>query len=454
MTKWLWYLFLIFIPVGTRLVIVRPEFGFFEFGSYFVYVSDFLFIILLGCGIYRMQKKSTTKLSPSPIPAPAKTFVAGFLALAGLSVFLSTQPVLSLFAFIRLVFFVAFAIWGSRLLLKREIFLKTLLLVSSLAILEAGIGIGQVIKQGDLGLAVLGESSISTFDPGTSKIAVLGGRVIRASGTLPHPNMYAAFLLIGFISLCYLYVRADGKLYHFSGRPKFKTFVRNPYFKVRLCLAVGIFIVSAGLLFSFSRGGWLATTLSALVLLGLLAGVKTYRRAAGRLFLLLVASAVLLFVLAAPFIVSRASLPLTDRSLTERVLYNGMALYLTGVYPLGLGIGNYAMFTAANGLFQTIGLTRIWQWQPVHNLYLLIAAEIGIAGLLCFLIFLGMIGVRIFKNRIIKYGPERALTLALLVGLLSFGLFDHFLWTLQPGRFLLWLSIGLALSQLPLKRGN
>src|SRR3989344_2287160 len=158
MTKWLWYLFLIFIPVGTRLVIVRPEFGFFEFGSYFVYVSDFLFIILLGCGIYRMQKKSTTKLSPSPIPAPAKTFVAGFLALAGLSVFLSTQPVLSLFAFIRLVFFVAFAIWGSRLLLKREIFLKTLLLVSSLAILEAGIGIGQVIKQGDLGLAVLGES--------------------------------------------------------------------------------------------------------------------------------------------------------------------------------------------------------------------------------------------------------------------------------------------------------
>ena len=39
-------------------------------------------------------------------------------------------------------------------------------------------------------------------------------------------------------------------------------------------------------------------------------------------------------------------------------------------------------------------------------------------------------------------------TLGALVSLLVFGLFDHFLWTIQPGRLMLWVVIGIAVSQL------
>jgi O-antigen ligase len=88
-------------------------------------------------------------------------------------------------------------------------------------------------------------------------------------------------------------------------------------------------------------------------------------------------------------------------------------------------------------------MTKGWERQPVHNLYLLIASEIGVIGALAFCIFLFALIARLIKNKSIEAG----LALALLVGLLFFGLFDHFLWDIQAGKLMLWLVIALALSQ-------
>jgi hypothetical protein len=42
--------------------------------------------------------------------------------------------------------------------------------------------------------------------------------------------------------------------------------------------------------------------------------------------------------------------------------------------------------------------------------------------------------------------------LSLLLGVMTLGLFDHYLWTIQPGKMMLWLVIGLALSHFTVRQ--
>ena len=75
-----------------------------------------------------------------------------------------------------------------------------------------------------------------------------------------------------------------------------------------------------------------------------------------------------------------------------------------------------------------------WLHQPVHNIYLLIAAETGLLGLMAFLFFLYLL---------IKKKPRLTIFCLLLVSFLIIGLFDHFFWTLQQGQMVFWLILGI-----------
>lgn len=100
----------------------------------------------------------------------------------------------------------------------------------------------------------------------------------------------------------------------------------------------------------------------------------------------------------------------------------------------GIGLGNFIpklpKFFIPQGLYF---------WQPVHNLFLLILAEIGIVGL-------GVAGWGL--GRILKKLWQKK-NLALLYSLSAIiftGLFDHYWLTLQQTQLLLALIIGLSIK--------
>ena len=93
----------------------------------------------------------------------------------------------------------------------------------------------------------------------------------------------------------------------------------------------------------------------------------------------------------------------------------------------------------------TVGLPAE-QYQPVHNIYLLIYAETGLFGLIAFLGFLFAMLFE-FTRRTGFREPYHVSFILVFGSLLVFGLFDHFLWTIQTGSLLFWLTAGLLSSE-------
>jgi len=116
---------------------------------------------------------------------------------------------------------------------------------------------------------------------------------------------------------------------------------------------------------------------------------------------------------------------------------------------LGLGLGNFVWYLSNNYQFK-----EFWLYQPVHNLYLLVAVEIGIIGLIFFLIFIAKILLKGFKGiqeGLGKYKGKQIICFLFLVSCFLFlGLIDHYFWTIQQGRLVFWVVLaiisGLILS--------
>ncbi len=81
--------------------------------------------------------------------------------------------------------------------------------------------------------------------------------------------------------------------------------------------------------------------------------------------------------------------------------------------------------------------------EPAHNLVLLVTAELGIAG---FVLILG-ITISLVLKIIRSDSRGSILAGALLTGLGIIGLFDHYYWTLAPGRIMFGLVLGLWAGQ-------
>jgi O-antigen ligase len=104
---------------------------------------------------------------------------------------------------------------------------------------------------------------------------------------------------------------------------------------------------------------------------------------------------------------------------------------------LGVGLNNY--FNNLNVIsFQS----NTFLIQPVHNIFLLVLAEIGLIGF-CFVIFA-------FAKSIVKTFNQKQTRKYLLMALFAvvfLGMFDHYFLTLQQGQLLLSLILGISLSK-------
>ena len=447
------------IPVGTRLLIGTVIPGFHEYEAIFLYGSDIVMLLLL-CLAWRRHHLRAREL----FRGSGGLFLVVMLIAAGAAAVTAPSAWLAVYGIGRLALLMLFAFAIGALAGKKQLLQAVLAVISIMTLLQAGIAISQFKLQGSVGLSKFGEPQLLTYAGSTSTISAEGGRVLRVYGTFPHPNVLAAFLVLGILSLAYWYLWCEQEI-----RLSFRATTRNPvsrwtsreylrvlnsylkhrYFYLRLATAAAMFVVLLALALTFSRTGWFAGVVGmlCLALLTLRSKMHDGRAAHGavlRLLLMVAVCAAAVYLLFAPLIGPRVEVRTTEPAVSERLTYTDIGLQLVGDSFGGVGAGNQVLYSVNHNLYQERGLTNVWDWEPVHNLYLLVASELGLLGLLSFLAFLGMVTWQLVRQQATL---ESAVVLALLAAMLVAGLFDHYLWDLQPGRLMLWLVIGLALSQ-------
>lgn len=445
--KALFYLFLVSIPFGTRLFLHKFTNGFHEYESMWLYASDFFLVLFLTfsfAGIKDLKSEILNLKSKIILPSL-------FLLFVFISIFFASSFGLALYKFLRLLFLILMAFAVANLLKDKTVFKAALFIIAVLAAIQSLIGFMQFTGQENLGLQILGESPISVSDGGTSKIIIEGAAVMRAYGIFPHPNILSSFLLLGLFSCYYFWLRRPSEKKIFSS---FKNLLSD------LIIGFGIFIIAFGLMLSFSRASWIIISIISIALIIYLFIKRKYFLQTFRLAVFLAAISLIFILYFNAYIFPRAKVSVNEPAVTERFIYNRLGVDLIKNNWLGVGIGNQVIYSVENGVYKKFGMNKVWQWQPIHNLYLLVGAEIGIIGALLFIIFF----VSLFLNSKPKktnykkiadsnnnkllgfHSLETGISEAILASLLLFGLFDHFLWAIWQGQLMLWFAVGILIS--------
>src|SRR3990167_5545840 len=134
-----------------------------------------------------------------------------------------------------------------------------------------------------------------------------------------------------------------------------------------------------------------------------------------------------------PEAVSRVKISSGEEAVQLRIFYNKESVKSLNWF--GVGAGNFVNWL----MVKDPNLPRNL-YQPVHNIYLLIYSETGILGISAFLMFLLFL-IKDFVLRTRMKNLYNYSFLLIFLSVLFMGLFDHFLLTLQQGRFIFWLTV-------------
>jgi O-antigen ligase len=299
-----------------------------------------------------------------------------------------------------------------------------------------------------LGAIVIGAVIAAAFGilapPSSTGLAESAESAERATGTIGDPNELAAALLLG------------------VGLGTGLALSRGRFVALRLGGAVAIPICAAGIFLSLSRGGLIA--LGALLVAGALLGGRWRGFMTG--FLVLVAAAGVLYF------TQIASLPARERITTAHGGSGRSDLWTIGLrmvqaHPLeGVGVGNFQVlspdYVLQPGVLMRTDLIFASVPKITHNTYLEVTTEIGIPGLLLFmLIVMGSLACALQAARLWSKRGEVGMealargALLALVGMLAADFFisqtyDKLLWTmLAIGPAMLALARREAIARAP-----
>lgn len=341
--------------------------------------------------------------------------------------------------------------------LKWKIFAGLILFIG---IAQSLIAIIQFIIQQSIGLSTLRESALSTTIPGVAKIISNNHVFIRGYGLFPHPNILAGFLLCSIIlTLILLLYRIkpvfNKKLFHVEQNlVHYLNF--GYYFPIKnvprgtFLLFLALITQLIGLITTFSKSAIVALII-VLVCLIVPRGTICYRlvHSSGpkykhegdsnnvhRVAILVVFIAILITTHLSVVHLSQN----IDQSIAERMTYMYMARDIIADHALsGSGMGQF-ISAIPDKWFKTIG---IWQFQPVHNIFLLIWSELGIGGFALFVMFL----YKVIRISIVNKSSGIGIYLkALLWGILFIMFWDHYFWTIQQGQLIFWLVMGIIVA--------
>lgn len=396
----LWAIFLVTFPLSMRFLVYEQHS--YRFGNFNPWVTGFVYLPeLLLIGIFTLWtirefklKKLKSKLTVKS--KPLWIFFLLFVINGYLVTLLKGDALLGAFFLLR-IFEGLMIFWlvKSKLIPGRQA-VKLLLIGVLIQIIWA---IGQWQLNRSLGLTWLGESVLGPDILGVAKTDLTDGtKQIRSYGSFLHPNILGAYLVtIFFLALKYFKHRTE--LFWIA------VFTVGIYLTgSQAAIIVGFLGIVLDLTFKFYKK-------------------HTQHRKVG--YLVIIALLVANFWL----LQSSASMTSENTSWQERFDQNAISQKMINAELFGVGVGNFTLemekYTGGKN-FQP------WEFQPVHNAYLLILNETGLQGIIILfaLIFL-------LFHRYWHHGKGLPLFI-----LLFFGLFDHLLWTSWVGLILIAMTAG------------
>lgn len=287
---------------------------------------------------------------------------------------------------------------------RRKINYEVISVTLLFSVLSQGIvGIIQFAKGSSLGLNFLGESKGVVGLVGSSFVALGDELFLRASGTFPHPNVLAGFLLFSFFFALFLTKKLQ------------KNHRIVSYLIMALCSSFVIFTFSRTIIFLFGA-------------IFLVLGIKK------------LSSRKELFSLTTPLLLQRflSIFADSDSSWVDRVsLMKASFVVIRQNSLLGTGLGNYVK--GMEGFFPTTSRSMPLL-QPVHNIFLLLFAELGIFGFLLYIYLLA----KILRN---NYKRVTMYSLLIFFSILVIGMVDHYFLSLPQGQLTFLLLISLAIIE-------
>ena len=414
------YLIFAAIPFGYRTILYTFGESFNEYATISLYARDALLVLLIIFGMKRLW--SARKLKWNEGRHVWLSLILGTCALV--SVFFANEKALALYNSLRLLMLIGSALVIAGLLREKVIKLEKICAVfAGGAVIQACIGLYQFLFQQNLGVWFLGESFLSSGIDDIAKVTVYGGKLIRAYGTFPHPNILSAFLVIGLVSFIYLWFVTPRKS-----------------LTKEIAISGGLFITTLGIVLTFSRAAWVVATAAFFFITIIMLSESRRREKAINLLAIMITVAFVFGFFFSPLIFERSSLSFFESSVNQRLLYNEIGLEIIEKNIWGVGIGNQVLYSINERTYENLGMPEK-MWQPVHNIYLLIGAELGILGLI---IFLRLIVDIIWRSK--GKGSLLFIPTTMMLALLFFGIADHFLWTLEPGRLMFWLVTGIIMG--------
>ena len=416
-----------------------------------LYVTDLLILILFLSWLKRHLYLFPFRFSPFNYHLSTITL---FLYLF-LNILLSGNPLLGFYGFTKILelFFLGYYV-SQNLKTKKEVAIIAAIFFITV-IGESLLAIAQYIHQGSLNglLYFLGERKFTAVTPGIANASINGELILRPYGTFPHPNVLAGFLLCSLIII-------------------YAWFEEKKDIKKQLLKATALLLGSLALFLTLSRVAimlWIFLVIIALceklIKGNRLQFKKNLNHQSRHSHLLSCHSreggnpipvnknnfssinvwissllSIIFFIsilLLTPVLPRLKGTSFTEEAFSQRADLFKNTLIMIKDHPLfGVGLNN---FIPSLSLIQK-PLSSTLYLQPVHNIFLLITAEIGIIGLVFFLWFL----FKTYNHLIYFRGNIRNTLLILLSVILILGLFDHYWLTLQQGQLLFAIILGLC----------
>ncbi len=409
----LFYILLFSVPLQTRILFhadqAYNEWYFNYHLAIFLYLTDILVITLFFAWIIFDRPKISQFFDKRLI-----LICIGYICIALVGLLHVKQITLGWYEVVKwseILFLISYIYMSFKD--RIEITISAAILFIS-AVLQAGLAWTQFHMQHMLGLSWLGEYISVDGTWGLATIDTVSGKLIRSYGTMPHPNVLGGFLVLGFVLGLILVSHA--------------TKLRDKIF-----VGLGTTIILVGMFTTSSRTAWLATII-ALIAFGIFNLVKKQFK---NLFPIIAAGLLALAIIGIFYSSSLNSRVNNSdqRSVSDRYFFNNQGLDLAKHFPLlGVGAGNYVV------ALQEIKQFQPWQYQPPHNIFIFIAAELGFLALGLFLMLLYEIfsSLKNIQWDVLSFGLVLIGILFLLMGQL-----DHYFVTIQQGRLMFALALGL-----------
>jgi hypothetical protein len=221
-----------------------------------------------------------------------------------------------------------------------------------------------------------------------------GTRILRAYGSFGHPNIFGGYLVICVLSLF--------------------AFFKNRYV---------IILPIISIIFTFSQSAWLALIIS---LICAFIVYKYFNKLKKGFFWIAGAFSAVILIGSVFVVIAINNFGFDQSSIFERVeQYSQWPLIASESLAIGSGVGNYIY--AIENLNPDL---QWWEYQPVHNVPMLIVGEIGLVGLILLILWFYEVD-KINYSRLPKKGALIALSMGCALLVIS-GL-DHYLWTQWSG---------------------